>query len=171
MSKKKDSGTDLVFAALLAALTAVGAYLRIPMPVAPITLQFFFALCAGLILGPKWGAVSQLLYLLIGLFGMPVFAMGSGFGCALQPGFGFLLGLVPAAGLAGALQKKPIIACLAAWAALYCVGLPYLHFFTKPIPFMTTIKTGFLVFLPADLVKMAVACIICPKVKKALYKK
>ena len=171
MSSKKDSGKDLVYAAVFTALTVVSAYLRIPMPVAPITLQFFFALCAGLTLGVKWGAVSQLLYLLMGLLGLPVFAMGAGFGCALQPAFGFLLGLVPASAVAGLLRRKPVLAALAAWAALYCVGLPYLFVFTRPMPISTVLKTGLLVFLPGDCIKMVVACIISPKIKKRLYKK
>lgn len=161
---------NLSLTALFAALTAAGAFLRIPAPAAPVTLQFFFTLSAGLLLGPKWGAASQLLYLLTGLLGLPVFALGGGFSYVLQPGFGFLLGLIPAAAVAGLLRKKPLWACLGAWAVLYCVGLPYLHLLTAPVPFLTTVKTGLLLFLPSDALKIFAACILCPKVRRALEK-
>jgi len=157
-----------ILAAMFAVLTAAGAFLRIPAPGAPVTLQLFFTLCAGLLLGAKWGALSQILYLLVGLLGLPVFAMGGGFSYVLQPSFGFLLGLVPAAYIAGLLQKKPVLACLGAWLALYAVGLPYLHFLTRPMPFLMTLKAGLLVFLPGDALKLLAACLLCPKVQKAL---
>ena len=64
--------------ALLAALTAVGAHLRIPLPYVPITLQAAFACLAGLLLGPWRGGASQLVYVTAGLVGFPVFARGGG---------------------------------------------------------------------------------------------
>lgn len=161
---------NLSLTALFAALTAVGAFLRIPAPLAPITLQFFFTLTAGLLLGPKWGAASQALYVALGLLGLPIFTLGGGFSYVLQPSFGFLLGLIPAAALAGLLRKKPFLACLAAWAVLYLVGLPYLHFMLQPISFWSTVKAGFLIFLPGDALKIVVAAVLCPKVQKAIQK-
>ena len=63
----------LILTALFAALTAVGAFLRIPFPIAPITLQVFFTAMAGVLLGPRYGALSQLVYVVLGLIGLPVF--------------------------------------------------------------------------------------------------
>lgn len=160
----------LCLTALFAALTAVGAFVRIPAPGAPVTLQFFFTLTAGLLLGAKWGAVSQLLYVFIGLLGLPVFSLGGGFSYVLQPSFGFVAGLIPAAALAGLLRKKPVLACLAAWTALYAVGLPYLYFALRPISFWDAVKTGLLLFLPGDSVKILAACLLCPRVKRALIR-
>ena len=57
-----DMTRNMVLAALFAALTAIGAFLQIPTGTVPITLQFLFTALAGLLLGWKWGAVSQLLY-------------------------------------------------------------------------------------------------------------
>ena len=164
------SARNLSLAALFTALTAVGAFLRIPAPGAPVTLQLFFTLTSGLLLGAKWGAVSQLVYVAVGLLGLPVFSLGGGFSYVLQPSFGFVLGLIPAAFVSGLLRKKPLLACLAAWAALYAVGLPYLHILTWPVPFLTTVKTGFLLFLPGDALKIFAAALLAPKVQKALQR-
>lgn len=62
-----DMTRNMVLAALFAALTAIGAFLQIPTGTVPITLQFLFTALAGLLLGWKWGAISQLLYVGIGL--------------------------------------------------------------------------------------------------------
>ena len=159
---------NLSAAALMTALTVVGALIRIPTPTAPITLQFFFTLTAGLLLGEKWGAVSQALYLLLGLIGLPVFTLGGGFSYVLQPTFGFLLGLIPASAVAGALRKNPLPACLLAWAALYAVGLPYLHFLLGSPSLATTLKTGLFLFLPGDALKIFVTALLIPKLQKAL---
>lgn len=67
-----DMTRNMVLAALFAALTAIGAFLQIPTGTVPITLQFLFTALAGLLLGWKWGAISQLLYVGIGLLGLPV---------------------------------------------------------------------------------------------------
>jgi len=75
-----------------AALTAVGAFIKIPLPPIPITLQTFFVIMSGNLLGFKYGAISQLLYLTIGLIGIPIFAYGGGPGYIFQPSFGYLLG-------------------------------------------------------------------------------
>ena len=92
--------------ALLAALTAIGAFIKIPLGVSSITLQFFFTAMAGCLLGPMWGAVSQGVYVLLGLVGLPIFTLGGGFGYVLQPTFGFLLGLIPSAWVMGLITKK-----------------------------------------------------------------
>lgn len=62
----------MVLAAMFAVLTAVGAYIRIPTPVVPFTLQTMFVLLAGVLLGARVGALSQALYVVIGLLGLPV---------------------------------------------------------------------------------------------------
>ena len=82
---------SMILAALFAALTAVGAFLRIPTPVSSFTLQIMFTAMAGVLLGRKWGAVSQAVYVLLGLLGLPVFTNGGGLGVVLQPTFGFCL--------------------------------------------------------------------------------
>ena len=100
------SARKLVYTALLAALTAVGAFIRIPIGISVITLQFLFTAMAGVLLGPGGGALSQGVYVALGLVGLPIFTAGGGFGYVLQPSFGFLLGLIPAAAVIGGLSRR-----------------------------------------------------------------
>ena len=68
----------MVLCAMFAALIAVGAFIRIPIPYVPFTLQLFFTTLAGLLLGPKLGAASSLVYMITGLIGIPIFTEGGG---------------------------------------------------------------------------------------------
>lgn len=95
--KKKVNVRNLSLMALFAALTAVGAFITIPVPPVPFSLQIFFAILAGALLGSRQGAMSIVIYLLLGLCGLPVFTKGAGLSYLLQPTFGYLLGFVPAA--------------------------------------------------------------------------
>jgi biotin transport system substrate-specific component len=115
--------------ALLAALTAVGAHLRIPIPFVPITLQAAFACLAGLLLGPRRGSASQLVYLAVGLVGFPVFARGGGLHYILEPSFGYLLGFVAGAYVCGFVAgqatpgfKRYLLACWAGMLVIYLIG-------------------------------------------------
>lgn len=68
----------IILVSLFAALTAVGAFIKIPLPHIPITLQTLVVMMSGNLLGHKLGALSQLLYLAVGLLGAPIFAYGGG---------------------------------------------------------------------------------------------
>ena len=168
--------------ALLAALTAVGAFIKIPLGVSSITLQFFFTAMAGCLLGPVWGAASQGVYVLLGVMGLPIFTMGGGFSYVLQPTFGFLLGLIPSALIIGLLTKKSrkpvriVLSCVAGLAALYAVGLPYMAlilnvYMDKGLDFWAVLKSGMLPFLPGDALKIAVAAVLFPKLSVLSDKK
>jgi biotin transport system substrate-specific component len=69
---------SMVLAALFAVLTAVGAQVRIPLPLVPVTLQVLFVFLAGVLLPPRAAAASMILYVGMGLLGLPVFAGESG---------------------------------------------------------------------------------------------
>ncbi len=93
--------------ALFTALVAISAYIQIPVPFMDyFTLQFFFVLLAGMILGKKQGAISVGLYVLIGLLGVPVFAAGGGIGYIFKPSFGYLLGFIVTSYAVGYTIKK-----------------------------------------------------------------
>ena len=85
---------DLILISIFAALVAVGAFIRIPLPFSPVpvTLQFIFSAYAGLFLGPRKGAYALLVYIGLGLIGLPVFTQGGGIGYIFMPTFGFLIG-------------------------------------------------------------------------------
>lgn len=166
----------MVFTAVFAALTAVGAFLKIPLGVSSITLQFLFTAMAGVLLGAKYGALSQGVYVLLGLVGLPIFTMGGGLGYVLQPTFGFLLGLIPAAFVIGKLaasggRVRMALACCAGLAVLYAVGLPYMAlilngYMGKGLPFAAVMKKGMLPFLPGDALKILVTALLCPILRR-----
>lgn len=126
---------DMLLVSLFTALMAVGAYVRIPFPLLPVTLQPFFCAFAGILLGARLGALSQLVYLFLGLAGLPVFTGGGGIGYVLSPSFGFLLGFAAAAYITGLIserQKKRstagnLAAVLAGLFVIYAVGIPYMY--------------------------------------------
>ncbi|MDZ7264485.1 MAG: biotin transporter BioY, partial [candidate division KSB1 bacterium] len=93
----------IILVSLFAALTAVGAFIKIPLPHIPITLQTLVVIMSGNLLGYKLGTLSQLLYLVVGLLGVPIFAYGGGPGYIFQPSFGYLLGYPVGAFLIGLL--------------------------------------------------------------------
>lgn len=85
----------LVYAALFAALIAVGAQIRVPLGPVPFTLQVPMVLLCGMLLGKKNGLISILVYTGVGLIGVPVFAGAGGLGTLISPTFGFVLGFIP----------------------------------------------------------------------------
>lgn len=172
----------LVYTALLAALTAAGAFIRIPLGVSSITLQFLFTAMAGVLLGAGGGALSQGVYVALGLLGLPIFTTGGGLGYVLQPTFGFLLGLIPAAAVIGALTRKNFgfvhlaLACCAGLAVLYLIGLPYLHgictlYLHKQRTIWETMMGGMIIFLPWDALKIVAVALLgqrlCPLLRKS----
>ena len=158
-------------------LTAVGGVLSVPMPPIPFTMQTFFVLMSGLFLGPTYGPLSQVVYIMTGLAGAPVFAGGAGgLQHVFSPTFGFLVAFVPVSWVAGVLASvikpprngtalsyvKYVLVCLAATVALYAVGLPcfYLNmrYVTKvPVTVAGVFKIALLPFIIPDLIKAAVA--------------
>ena len=99
----------MVFAALFAALTAAVSPFKIPLgftPV-PITLQTLMVLLSGAMLGPYYGALAMILYILVGALGLPVFAGGgSGIGALLGPSGGYLFSYFIAAFVVGKMLEK-----------------------------------------------------------------
>ena len=173
------SAKRMILISFLAALTAIGAFLKIPIGITSITLQFMFTAMAGILLGAKDGSISQIVYILIGLIGFPVFTMGGGFSYVLQPTFGFLLGLIPAAAVIGGLSRRsssPVrlaLACGAGLAVLYAVGVPYMAlilngYLGKGISAPALLWSGMLIYLPGDAAKIAVTALLCPVLRRRI---
>jgi biotin transport system substrate-specific component len=176
----------LLLASLMATLTAVGAVIRIPMFPVPITLQTFFVLLAGGLLGPIWGGISMLIYLTLGLVGLPVFAGGSGIGIVLSPTFGYLLGFPFAAYYIGKkfegasnmsvqknFRKKHLVHLVFGSLIIYVFGLFYLWIIKNlyvgdAFPVSQTFVVGFLVFIPGLLLKSVFANFVIFRLKSQL---
>jgi biotin transport system substrate-specific component len=153
--------------ALFAGFTGVAAFVRIPLPGVPLTLQPAAVLLSGLLLGPFGGALSQATYIVIGLMGAPVFAQGGGPGYVLNPTFGYLFGFIGGAAAAGAAvgnwrqagSVRLVLAMLLGLTVIYVCGVSYLFWNINVIQgkawsFSKTAQVGFLAPLPGDLVKV-----------------
>ena len=160
----------MILCALFAALTGVGGLIAIPLPFTPvpITLQTFFTFLAGAILGKYLGALSQLIYLLLGVVGLPVFAKGSsGIGVLLGPTGGYLIGFIPAAFLVGYLlerREKPsfgliFLAMVVGVVAIYLPGVGWLMWVAR-MNLVKALILGALPFMPGDAVKIVVGALI-----------
>jgi biotin transport system substrate-specific component len=163
----------MVFASLFAALTAAGAYIQIPIPFSPVpvTLQVFFVLLAGCILKSKWGSLSMIVYSLLGIAGLPVFAGGSsGIGVLLGPTGGYIIGFILAAYIIGKLSEKtekstrsPLLVNTLNMSAgifvIYLCGVLQLMIVAQ-IGLGVALTLGAIPFLPGEIVKTAVATYI-----------
>lgn len=125
---------DICLCAVFAALAAVGAFIKVPMPVCPFTLQLMFTTLAGLLLGKRLGAISIAIYVIIGLLGVPVFTQGGGIGYVLQPTFGYLVAFILGTYATGAIAEKgePTfkrlwVASLVGLVIVYVIGMVYLY--------------------------------------------
>ena len=155
-----------VLAALMAALTAVGAYVALPVGPVPIILATVFVLLAGMLLGSRTGATSMGVYLALGLMGLPVFSLGRG-GIAhfMGPTGGYLIGYVLAAYVAGFIAERAggtlfgdILAATLGTAAIFALGLPWLRFHpTLNLEWGGTLAFGMLPYLPGAVIKVALA--------------
>ena len=153
-----------LFAVLFAALTAMGAFIAIPIGPVPIVLQNLFVMLAGLLLGGRWGLASVGIYLLAGLCGLPVFAGGqSGIGRLIGPTGGYLIGYLPAVYIIGRLTERSdhrvlrdAAAMVIATVVLYACGVSWLKVVTG-LSWAKTLAVGMLPFLIGDAAKIAAA--------------
>ena len=79
---------DIALMGVFIALIIVGGFIKIPTPLVPVTMQFFFCLLSGLLLGGIKGSLCVIIYVFMGLIGIPVFTAGGGFSYVLYPTFG-----------------------------------------------------------------------------------
>ena len=169
---------------MFAALIAVGAFIKIPVPVVPFTLQFLFTTTAGLFLGGKNGARSVMIYICLGLAGLPVFASGGGISYILQPSFGYLPGFALGAYVTGKIAEAAInpsyrrllTANFAGLLIVYAIGMLYYALISDlylgtPIGLWPLFLYCFVLAVPGDIVLCiagaALAKILLPVLKEA----
>lgn len=127
--------TKMCLCALFTALIIVGAFIKIPVPVVPFTLQYLFTMLAGILLGKKYGSLSVALYVLLGLAGLPVFAQGGGISYIFMPSFGYLPGFIAGTYLTGLITHKKenpsfrriLTANIAGLIIVYLCGMVYCY--------------------------------------------
>ena len=164
---------DVSFAALFAALTAVGAQITVPLGPVPFTLQVLLVLLSGLVLGSRLGLMSQLVYLLAGAIGFPIFAgFSGGFAHIYGPTGGYLLAFPIAAFLAGYLTEKSgdnlwgmALGSLLGVVVIYLLGWLRLGIFLGG-DFEKALVVGVLPFVSLDVLKAAIAVGIARSVRK-----
>jgi biotin transport system substrate-specific component len=170
----------------LTALTAAAAQISIHLPFTPVplTLQPMVVLVGAAALGARLGAASQVLYLLLGVAGAPVFAaspiLPPGIGRLLGPTGGYLLAYPFAAFLTGYLAERgydrrystSLVAMLAGLVTLFAGGVIWLAYFAggaaSPIGVTAALSTGLYPFVLPDLIKVSVASGVLPVLWKFL---
>ncbi len=180
MNKKIKS---MILCAMFSSLIAVGAFIRIPVPPVPITMQTFFVILSGLTLGAKGGAVSTFVYMLLGLAGLPVFSDGGGIAYILNPKFGYIIGFILGAYVTGRIIKKSLklsfqrlmIASVMGILMIYMVGIIYFSIISNfYLNIQTDIKiilfSCFLIFLPADIAICILSSVISRRLIPILNK-
>ncbi|UCD90955.1 MAG: biotin transporter BioY [Desulfobacterales bacterium] len=164
-----------VYASLLAALIAAGAYLSVPIGPVPIVLQNLFVFLAGLLLGPRWGVASVGVYLLAGALGLPVFAGGvGGIGRFAGPTGGYLVGFIPAVYVIGWIAEKwetrivyDVAAMVLGSVVIYVFGIAWLQALTG-MTLAKTLMVGMVPFIPGDILKIAAAVPIARAIRPVI---
>lgn len=175
---------SMALTSLFAVLTAVGAQIRIPFPFVPMTLHVFFVFLSGFVLGPKYGFLSQFLYVMLGLIGLPVFTSGGGIQVFISPTFGYLIGFIFAAYCIGSIshnERMPLfvrygVAPLIGLILIYTVGTLGLYLNLnfiagKNVGWLKVLQIGVFPFIISDVIKgigaSALAWKILPLLKKS----
>lgn len=174
--KARISTYEMIMCGLFAALTAVGAFIKVPIPVVPFTLQFFFTMMAGIVLGSKLGAVSVSIYMFLGLAGVPIFAEGGGIAYVFKPSFGYIIGFVVGTFVTGLLIEhmkdlkflKLLVANLAGLICVYLIGMAYYYLISNyvlgvPIDLWTVVLYCFILAVPGDIALSILAAIVGKK--------
>lgn len=166
-------------------MLAISSQVSLLLPLSPVphTLQIIFVLLAGVVLGSRWGFTSVAVWVLLGVFGLPVFAQGkAGAAVLVGPTGGFLFGFMLCAFLVGRLTEraatglaKTALIMYGGLAVAYLVGLvgfmaSFAFSLGKPMGWGQAATLAVLPFLPYDIVKTFLAAYVGVRVKKALIR-
>ena len=168
----------VIYCGLFTALIAVGAFIKIPIPVVPFTLQYLFTMLAGLLLGSRLGTVSVLSYMLLGLAGLPIFSEGGGLWYVFKPSFGYIIGFAVGTFVTGwiaeHMEKKTIarylLANLAGLMLVYAIGMAYYYIICNyvintPIAFGPLFLYCFVLAVPGDLCLSVLGAVLAKRMR------
>lgn len=163
----------MILCAIFVALIAAGAFIKIPVPVVPFTLQYLFTMLAGLLLGAKRGFISVCIYILLGLVGLPIFAQGGGIGYVFQPSFGYIIGFAVGAFVTGKIANKSskpsykrlLAANFIGLGFVYLLGMVYYYLISNfylgtPIGLWPLFLYCFILAVPGDILLCIVGAIL-----------
>lgn len=173
----------MILAAFFTGLTILGSFIRIPLPLVPMSLQVLMVLLSSLLLSPKAALLSQGAYLLLGLAGLPIFVGGGGFAHILSPTFGYTLAFVPASWVVSFLANSAtnsafysdLRAALSGVLIIYLLGAFVLYINLsllsgQSITLIQALKIGVAPFVLPDFLKALAAVALAQKVKKHGYR-
>ena len=171
----------VIYCGLFTALIAVGAFIKIPIPVVPFTLQYLFTMLAGLLLGSRLGTLSVLSYMLLGLAGLPIFSEGGGIWYVFKPSFGYIIGFAVGTFVTGwiaeQMEKKTItrylIANLAGLFCVYAIGMIYYYIICNfvintPIAVGSLFLYCFVLAVPGDIALSILGAVVAKRVRPVL---
>lgn len=168
---------------LFLAVLIICSKITVPTPAISFTLQTMAVSFIALYLGPELGALTQTLFLVLGLAGLPVFSGGGGLAYVFKPSFGYLVAFIPASYVIGKLFQRfakrtpqklfaaALPASLVGLLIIYTIGtlyfyiLGHLYLGLGAKPWTWFAVSGALMFLPTDLLQMAVASFIVSRVR------
>lgn len=163
-------------------MAAVGTVLKIPLPppFPPLSMQFFFSMLAGIILGSKLGTLSMVAYIVLGLLGCPIFSAGGGVSYVFYPSFGYILGFIGSAFLVGFTREYVenkigkvsfcwlLVGCFLSLAFVYFCGVSYMYvirnlYMHSNLSALAALQVGALAFMPIDSIWCALAALVGKK--------
>ena len=171
---------DMILVSMFAALTAIFAQVTIPLPISPvpITLQVLAVCLTSAILGSRLAFMSMLVYIAVGILGMPVFSGGaSGLGVVMGPTGGYITGFLLSSYVTGKLvQRKPLptlsntlFAMFSGLLVIYATGMLQLSLVTG-MPLQAAFMSGVVPFIGLDIIKIAVGAGVACSVRTILIR-
>lgn len=170
---KREKIKNMTLCGLFVALIAAGAFIKIPVPVVPFTLQFLFTMLAGLLLGGKRGFAAVGIYIILGLAGLPIFSEGGGIAYVFKPSFGYIIGFAVGAYVTGTIANKKnnpgygrlLAANLAGLGIVYAFGMIYYYiisnyFLGTPIGLWPLFLYCFILAVPGDIALCIVGALL-----------
>ena len=167
---------DMMMCAMFVALIAVGAFIHIPLPNVPFTLQFLFTTLAGLLLGRKQGCMAVCVYVALGLIGVPVFSEGGGLSYIFKPSFGYLIGFAAGTYVTGLIAgdtynqgvKRLLAANFTGLIIVYACGMVYCYIINNlylgtPLGVWPLFVYCFLLVVPGDILLCFVAAMLAKR--------
>ncbi len=167
---------EMAYSAMFTAFLAIGAFIKVPISIVPITLQTLVIVLAALLLKRKVAMLSVCLYITVGLLGIPILANGGGLSYVFQPTFGYLLGFVIATWVISTYckNKKSIasqfFASMIGIVLIYGMGIVYFVFIQyllngTTVDLFWVIMNLCVVFLPGDIISAMLAITIAKKLR------